>query len=80
MTVKFAQPLWAGWATEVAVTVKLKLAETFAGALYVADVLVTLVNVPHAEPAHPGPVTDHVTALLKVLEALSAKLAVNCKV
>jgi hypothetical protein len=32
MTLKVDAPVWRGWATEVAVTVTLKLAETDAGA------------------------------------------------
>jgi hypothetical protein len=76
MTKNVDEAVWVVWATEVAVTVTLKLAEIDAGAMYVAEVAVTLVNVPHAVPAHPGPVALHATPLFVVS---SAKLAVNCK-
>ena len=49
--------------TEVAFSVTVAGAGTAAGAVYVAEVVVTFVNVPHAAPAHPVPERDHVTPL-----------------
>jgi hypothetical protein len=62
-------------ATEVAVTTTVKLAETDAGAIYVADVGVRLANVPHALPAQAAPVAVHVTPAF--VES-PVTLAVNC--
>ena len=39
---------------------------TFAGALYVTEVVVTLVSVPHVAPLHPVPESDQVTPLAPV--------------
>ena len=80
MTKNVEEAYWVVWTVEVAVTVTLKLAETDAGAVYVVEGPVGGLTVPHAEPAHPGPETLHATPVLEVGEALSAKLAVNCKV
>jgi hypothetical protein len=62
-------------ATAVATTVTAKVDDTGAGALYVAEVEVTLENVPHALPEHPGPVALHATPWFVVSPV---KLAVNC--
>lgn len=48
-------------AAEVAVTVTARLDETDAGALYVTEVAVTLLSVPHALPVHPLPESNHMT-------------------
>ena len=77
VTNKVDELYWVGAATEVAVTVTLKLAVTDAGAVYVTAVEVALESVPHAEPAHPGPEMLHVTPLFAVS---LVKLAVNLKV
>ena len=67
----------AGSATEVAVTITLKLAETDEGAWYVAEVVVTLESVPQDAPAHPGPERLQVTPLFAVS---LVRLTANCKV
>jgi hypothetical protein len=51
-------------AAEVATTDIVVLAVTVAGALYVAEVVVTPVNVPQAAPVQPVPEADQVTPLL----------------
>jgi hypothetical protein len=51
-------------ATEVALSVTVAGDGTVAGAVYVAEVVVTLVRVPQAAPEHPAPERDHVTPLL----------------
>jgi len=48
-------------ATEVAFSVTVAGAGTAAGAVYVTEVVVTFVNVPHAAPEQPVPETNHVT-------------------
>ena len=50
-------------ATEVAFSVTVAGVGTDAGAVYVVDVVVTLVSVPHVAPEHPVPESDHVTPL-----------------
>jgi hypothetical protein len=55
-------------AAEVATTETVVLDVTVAGVLYVAEVAVTFLKPPHAEPVHPVPVADQVTPLL--LESL----------
>jgi len=50
-------------ATEVAVMVMLRLAETVDGALYVAVVVVALLKAPHSVPVTPVPDALHVTPL-----------------
>jgi hypothetical protein len=56
-----AEPLLVGSATEVAATVALRSAEVPEGALYVAEVAVTLVKVPQAAPTSPVPEQLQVT-------------------
>jgi hypothetical protein len=51
-------------ATEVALIVMVAGAGTAAGAVYVAEVVVTFVSVPHVAPEQPVPESDHVTPLL----------------
>src|ERR1700719_3512027 len=62
--VTVAVAAWVLSATEVAVTVTVDGFGTAAGALYVAAVVVTLVNEPQAVPLQPAPESDHVTPLL----------------
>jgi hypothetical protein len=69
-----AKPVTVVSATEVAVTVMLRLAETEAGALYVAALVVALVKVPQAVPVTPGPEQLQLTPL--ALESFST-VAVN---
>ena len=49
--------------TEVAISMTVAGDGTLAGALYVADVAVTLLSVPHVAPEHPAPETVQVTPL-----------------
>jgi hypothetical protein len=56
-----AEPFLVGSVTDVAVTVMMRSAATPEGALYVAEVAVTLVKVPHAEPTSPLPEQLQVT-------------------
>ena len=53
-------------AIEVAFKVTAAGLGTVAGALYVTEVVVTFVNVPHVAPLQPVPESDHVTPLLPV--------------
>jgi hypothetical protein len=50
-------------ATEVAVSVTVAGDGTLAGAVYVTDVLVTLLSVPQADPVHPVPDNPQLTPL-----------------
>ncbi len=50
-------------ATDVAFSVMVAGVGTDAGAVYVADVVVTFVSVPHVAPEQPVPERDHVTPL-----------------
>ena len=50
-------------ATEVALSVTVAGIGTAAGAVYVADVVVTFVSVPQLAPEQPVPESDHVTPL-----------------
>jgi hypothetical protein len=68
------EPVLVISATEVAVTVMLRLAETDDEALYVAALVVVLVKVPQAAPVTPVPETLQVTPL--ALESFST-VAVN---
>src|SRR4051812_15752143 len=56
----------------VAVTLTVMFAVTVAGALYIADVVVTLVKVPHAAPVQPLPVRVQVTPWLDLSLATAA--------
>ena len=56
-----AEADWDVWATEVAVTVTVRLLASAVGAVYVALVADTPENVPHESPEHPGPVAVHLT-------------------
>jgi hypothetical protein len=56
-------------ATDVAVTIMLRLVETGDGALYVAELVVMSVRVPQAAPVSPAPEQLQVTPLL--LESFS---------
>jgi len=69
-----AEPVTVVSATEVAVTVMLRLTETEEGALYVAALVVVLVKVPQAVPVTPVPEQLQVTPL--ALESFST-VAVN---
>jgi hypothetical protein len=68
---------WVASATEVALIVMLRLAETEDGALYVAVFVVALVKVPQTVLGTPVPEALHVTPL--PLESFST-VAVNCTV
>lgn len=64
-------------ATEVAVTVTVKVFATDMGALYVAVVVVTLVKVPQVAPKHPVPEALQVTPRLpESLATAAVKLTV----
>ena len=64
-------------ATEVAVTVTVRVFETGDGALYVAVVVVTLVKVPQVLPKHPAPEALQVTPRLpESLATAALKLTV----
>ena len=73
-TMTTAELVLVASATEVAVTVMLRLAETEDGALYVAVLVVVLVKVPQAVPVIPVPEALQVTPL--PLESFST-VAVN---
>jgi hypothetical protein len=77
VTMTTAEAVLVVSATEVAVTVMLRLAETEDGALYVAALVVVLVKVPQAPPVTPVPEQLQVTPL--ALESFST-VAVNCTV
>ncbi len=64
VTVTVADAVFVVSAAEVAVMVTTRLPDTLAGALYVTDVVVTLVSVPHAVPVQAVPDTVQVTPLL----------------
>jgi hypothetical protein len=64
-------------ATDVAFSVTAAGLGTLDGALYVTDVVVTFVSVPHVAPLHPVPETDQVTPLLPVsLVSVAVKFCV----
>jgi hypothetical protein len=63
-TVTAAEAVFVASATEVAVRVTARLLATAAGALYVSDVIVTFVSVPHAAPVQAVPEMVHMTPLL----------------
>ena len=54
------------FATEVAVSVTVASVGTVAGAVYVTEVVVTLVSVPQVAPLHPAPESDQLTPLFCV--------------
>jgi len=66
VTVIAAVELFVVSATDVAFSVTAAGLGTLAGALYVTDVVVTFVSVPHVAPLHPVPDSDHVTPLFPV--------------
>jgi hypothetical protein len=63
VTVMVADADFVPSATEVAFIVTVAVVGTAAGAVYVADVVVTFVSVPHVAPEQPVPESDHVTPL-----------------
>ncbi|HLK05299.1 MAG TPA: hypothetical protein VKT53_12735 [Candidatus Acidoferrum sp.] len=66
VTVIPAGELFVGSAIDVAVSVTNAGLGTLAGPLYVTEVVVTLLSVPHAAPLQPVPPSDHVTPLFPV--------------
>jgi hypothetical protein len=64
VTVTFIEADFVASATEVAVTLTAKFADTEFGAVYVADAVV-LVSVPHAAPVQDDPDTLQVTPLFR---------------
>jgi len=64
-------------AMEVALSVMVAGFGTVVGALYVTEVVVTLVSVPHVAPEHPLPESDQVTPLFcESFCSVAEKLAV----
>ena len=66
VTVTATEALLVVSASEVAVMVMLRLAETVDGAVYVAVVVVALLKTPHSVPVTPVPDALHVTPLVLV--------------
>ena len=63
VTVMVAAPLLVPSVADVAVSVTVAGFGAVAGALYVTEVVVTLLSVPHAVPLHPLPVSNQLTPL-----------------
>ena len=78
MTKKVATAVCEVDATEVAVKVMPKFAVTVAGALYITEVLVTLVRLPHTLPLHPGPERVQLTPLFPISLVKLAENAMAC--